>query len=59
MAPMETRLRRLAVAAVLAPVALVAVSADVRALALELLRWVHGAFVVVYLDAEAFIRTCF
>jgi hypothetical protein len=44
---------------VLLPIAALALSRDVRAFAAELIMHVHGAFVVVFVDAANFVKGCF
>jgi hypothetical protein len=44
---------------VILPIAAFALSADVRALAAELVMRVHGAFLVVFVDAANFLEGCF
>ncbi len=43
----------------LLPIAALAFSNDVRAFAVDLIMYVHGAFVVVFVDAANFVKGCF
>jgi hypothetical protein len=44
---------------VLLPIAALAFSNDVRAFAVDLIMYIHGAFVVVFVDAANFVKGCF
>ena len=51
--------RRLSSLLVFFPIAALALSNDVRAFVTDLALYVHGAFIVVFVDAANFIKGCF
>ncbi len=51
--------RSLSLLLILFPIAALALSNDVRAFATDLAMYVHGAFIVVFVDAANFVKGCF
>jgi hypothetical protein len=51
--------RAIRMSAALLPIAALALSEDLQGAAGDLLGWVHSGFLIVFVDAATFVRSCF